>query len=218
MRHFDAPSSLVRWPTHQVLIYPGGRLVRPQSEQVMGNRRQDAWKKAAMCEAHARSTKDVELQTKFLKLRDSWIRIANGAQFVKRDRKWRAIKKWGKTLKSIDFSYLFNPSSQKRQRSPRMTKEPLAEDSARRILDLFVNHFHHRAGGTLSLSHLLCTFEHEGFRNLHFQAGMELAINNGWITPNRRAAPNSYTLTSAGFGETASAAWSHWRERAPRTG
>jgi hypothetical protein len=48
----------------------------------MGNRRQDAWEKAAMCDAHARSTKDVELQTKFLKLRDSWIRIANDAQFV----------------------------------------------------------------------------------------------------------------------------------------
>ena len=35
-----------------------------------------------MCEANARITKDVELQTKFLKLRDSWIRIANDAQFV----------------------------------------------------------------------------------------------------------------------------------------
>jgi hypothetical protein len=87
-----------------------------------------------------------------------------------------------------------------------MTKEPLAEDSARRILDLFANHFHLGAGGTLSLSDLLCTFEHEGFRNLHFQAGMELAINNGWIMPNRRAAPNSYTLTSAGFGEAIAAA------------
>ena len=69
-------------PTHQVLICPSGRLVRPQSEQVMGNRRQDAWEKAAVCEAHARSTQDEMLRMKFLKLRDSWIRIANNAQFV----------------------------------------------------------------------------------------------------------------------------------------
>jgi len=48
----------------------------------MGNRRQDAWEKAAVCEAHARSTQDAKLQMKFLKLRDSWIRIANNAQFV----------------------------------------------------------------------------------------------------------------------------------------
>ena len=35
-----------------------------------------------MCDAHARSGNDRELQQKFLKLRDSWIRIANNAQFL----------------------------------------------------------------------------------------------------------------------------------------
>jgi hypothetical protein len=43
---------------------------------------QDAWEKAAACEAHARSSKDGKLQDLFRKLRDSWIRIANNIQFA----------------------------------------------------------------------------------------------------------------------------------------
>jgi hypothetical protein len=39
--------------------------------------RLDAWKKAAECEALAESSADAKLREKFLKLRDSWIRIAN---------------------------------------------------------------------------------------------------------------------------------------------
>ena len=39
-----------------------------------------AWEKAAACEAHARATSDVEMQAKFRKLRDSWIRIGNQAE------------------------------------------------------------------------------------------------------------------------------------------
>jgi len=39
-----------------------------------------AWEKAAACEAHARATNDVEMQAKFRKLRDSWIRIGNQAE------------------------------------------------------------------------------------------------------------------------------------------
>jgi hypothetical protein len=81
-----------------------------------------------------------------------------------------------------------------------MAKEPAAEESARRILDLFVNHFHLRAGGTLSPSDFLGKFEIDGFRK-HFQAGMQFAINNGWIAANRRESANSYALTNAGFGE-----------------
>jgi hypothetical protein len=41
-----------------------------------------AWEKAAACEAHARSLKDDQLRDKFRKLRDSWINIANNAQFA----------------------------------------------------------------------------------------------------------------------------------------
>ena len=66
-----------------------------------------------------------------------------------------------------------------------MAKEPAAEESARRILDLFVNNFHLRAGGTLFLSDFLGKFENDGFRNLHFPDGMQFAINNGWVEPNR---------------------------------
>jgi hypothetical protein len=47
----------------------------------MADRGQDAWDKAAACEAHAQSSKDRKLQAKFRKLRDSWIRIANDGQF-----------------------------------------------------------------------------------------------------------------------------------------
>jgi hypothetical protein len=39
-----------------------------------------AWKKAAACDAHAKQTQDETLRTKFERLRDSWIRIANNAE------------------------------------------------------------------------------------------------------------------------------------------
>jgi len=45
------------------------------------NNGQAAWEKAMACELHARSTQDKTLQSKFRKLRDSWIRIGNAAQF-----------------------------------------------------------------------------------------------------------------------------------------
>ena len=41
----------------------------------------DAWEKAAACEAHAQASADGKLQSMFRKLRDSWIRIGNDAQF-----------------------------------------------------------------------------------------------------------------------------------------
>ena len=39
-------------------------------------------KKAAACEAHAKATDDRKLQVMFRKLRDSWVRIGNDAQFA----------------------------------------------------------------------------------------------------------------------------------------
>ena len=39
-----------------------------------------AWKKAAACDAHAKMTDDERLRAKFERLRDSWIRIAHGAE------------------------------------------------------------------------------------------------------------------------------------------
>jgi hypothetical protein len=47
----------------------------------MSDRGDNAWDKAAACEAHAQGTQDRKLKTMFLKLRDSWIRIGNDAQF-----------------------------------------------------------------------------------------------------------------------------------------
>ena len=46
-----------------------------------------AWKKAAACDAHAKQTKDENLRTKFERLRDSWIRIANDAEIASTARK-----------------------------------------------------------------------------------------------------------------------------------
>jgi len=87
-----------------------------------------------------------------------------------------------------------------------MAKDPTAEESARRIIDLFVRHFRLRAGEILSLNDFLGNFENDGFRNLHFTDGMQFAIDSGWVSPNRRESATSYTLTHAGFSEAASAA------------
>jgi len=49
--------------------------------RAMGERADNAWEKAAACEAHAAATTDSKLKAMFLKLRQSWIRIGNDAQF-----------------------------------------------------------------------------------------------------------------------------------------
>ena len=48
--------------------------MRPSSET--------AWNKARACDAHAKLTSDDNLRTKFERLRDSWIRIANEAEIA----------------------------------------------------------------------------------------------------------------------------------------
>jgi hypothetical protein len=53
----------------------------------MGPSSEAAWKKAAACEAHAKQTEDETLRTKFERLRDSWIRIANNAEIASTVRK-----------------------------------------------------------------------------------------------------------------------------------
>ena len=50
-------------------------------ETAMGDRADDAWEKAAACERHAQATSDSNLKAVFLRLRQSWIRAANDAQF-----------------------------------------------------------------------------------------------------------------------------------------
>jgi hypothetical protein len=47
----------------------------------MGDRANIAWEKAAACDAHASATSDSKVKAMFLKLRQSWIRIGNAAQF-----------------------------------------------------------------------------------------------------------------------------------------
>ncbi len=50
----------------------------------MSNRVDEAWDKAAACHAHAEATTDRKLKAMFLKLRESWLRIGNNAQFQDR--------------------------------------------------------------------------------------------------------------------------------------
>ena len=47
----------------------------------MGERADHAWDKAAACDAHAQAATDSKLKAMFLKLRQSWIRVGNDAQF-----------------------------------------------------------------------------------------------------------------------------------------
>ena len=47
----------------------------------MRKRAENAWKKAAACEAHAEKTADPKLKEKFLRLHQSWVRVAIDAQF-----------------------------------------------------------------------------------------------------------------------------------------
>ena len=48
----------------------------------MGKEPENAFEKAAACEAQAKRTKDRAIQAKFRALRDSWIRLANNAQLA----------------------------------------------------------------------------------------------------------------------------------------
>ena len=48
----------------------------------MGLSSETAWNKARACDAHAKLTTDENLRTKFERLRDSWIRIANEAEIA----------------------------------------------------------------------------------------------------------------------------------------
>ena len=48
----------------------------------MGPSSETAWQKARACDAHAKLTKDEILRSKFERLRDSWIRIANEAEIA----------------------------------------------------------------------------------------------------------------------------------------
>jgi hypothetical protein len=47
----------------------------------MGDRADDAWEKAAACGRHAQATSDDKLKALYLRLRQSWIRVGNDAQF-----------------------------------------------------------------------------------------------------------------------------------------
>jgi hypothetical protein len=69
-----------RWNPARALAFVQHEL-SARMEGAVGQHRDEAWEKAAACEAHAKATNDGKLQAMFRKLRDSWIRIGNKAQF-----------------------------------------------------------------------------------------------------------------------------------------
>lgn len=73
---------------------------------------------------------------------------------------------------------------------------PTPEESARRILDLFVRHYHCRVGGVLLQNHFIEPFATGHWRAADFNAGIEYARQHGWIED----APNGgFRLTEAGY-------------------
>jgi hypothetical protein len=54
----------------------------------------EAWEKAAACEALAQRSEDGKLRERFVKLRDSWIRIANSAELTGDNATGQPAERW----------------------------------------------------------------------------------------------------------------------------
>lgn len=69
------------------------------------------------------------------------------------------------------------------------------EKAARRILRLFVHHFHRRAGEALSDSDFPGSFPNGTFHHDHFEGGARFAVRKGWLAEKE----SGWQLTEAGF-------------------
>jgi hypothetical protein len=69
--------------------------MRPSSET--------AWNKAGACDAHAKLTSDDNLRTKFERLRDSWIRIANESEIASAAQKQACVNRGREMRPTIDI-------------------------------------------------------------------------------------------------------------------
>ncbi|HXQ52255.1 MAG TPA: hypothetical protein VN802_14260 [Stellaceae bacterium] len=72
---------------------------------------------------------------------------------------------------------------------------PTAEDAARRILRLFVGHFHAGPGRVLKQAILLRDFSSDEWQAAAYEAGVMFATEHGWLA----AASDTLTLTSGGY-------------------
>ena len=78
-----------------------------------------------------------------------------------------------------------------------MAEAPTAESSARRILQVFLDH-NLRAGDVLQSNSFVAPFSKPGWSSGDFDAGLEYAIEEDWI---ELVSTHSYRLTSEGFTE-----------------
>ncbi|HIE4123809.1 MULTISPECIES: hypothetical protein [Stenotrophomonas maltophilia group] len=79
-----------------------------------------------------------------------------------------------------------------------MATVPSPEQSARKILKLFVEHFEARAGKVLRLSNFNSVIYDYDIKASDFNDGLQYALEKEWIEHSQG---QSYILTQAGFDE-----------------
>ena len=78
-----------------------------------------------------------------------------------------------------------------------MTEAPTAEASARRILEVFVNH-KLGSGDVLQTDSFIAPFNKPGWSSGDLDAGIDYAVAEDWI---ELVSSQSYRLTAEGFAE-----------------
>jgi hypothetical protein len=84
-----------------------------------------------------------------------------------------------------------------KQGAGNMATAPSAEESARRILRIFLDH-DQRAGDVLQQNTFIDPFAQPGWKTSDYNAGIAYAVAQGWLEP---VTLGSHRLTSDGFAE-----------------
>lgn len=79
-----------------------------------------------------------------------------------------------------------------------MASIPTAEESARKIICIYVNNFNLQAGGVLLVNNFLNFFSENNWKISDFNAGLKYSITNEWLEFKTK---DSYALTYKGFLE-----------------
>ena len=78
-----------------------------------------------------------------------------------------------------------------------MTARPTAEQCARAILAIFLAHYGLRPGEVLPRNSFLTLWPQRGYRPREFNAGLQFALDSGWL--ELPPGGKSYRLTKSGF-------------------
>ncbi|MGU5814552.1 hypothetical protein ACV1EC_06575 [Aeromonas hydrophila] len=78
-----------------------------------------------------------------------------------------------------------------------MATASIPEQSARKILSIFIDHFRVAVGGALPSNSLILVWSSRKFQFEDLEPGIEFAKAQGWIKANSDG--TSFTLTQAGF-------------------